>query len=458
MLQLRDPALGVAADGRQRVEFVIETGAHEAASADRGRRFVHQRPLHHLHHFRHRLQPRPEAPQQLAVASFELPAHLLQRPQGLLDGGQVPRRRTPGGDAAGQALQVLDAAKSLPEPSPQFRPVEQFLHRVVAAPNPKFVEQGIKDPLAQLPGSHGGAGGLHHPEQRAVPAAAEAAHQLQVALGILVEHEELGSAVGLQGRQHLDRPGRAVFEVGQDGAGGADPQRPLVLRTLVDAGAVQLLDSGPGEPGVGPRGAVHAGVVVAQAGNGAGMGLRDQQLARLDPSELVGEGGVAAHLGEAEFAGGDVGEGQAVLVAGGDDRHQEVVDLGLETLPLREGAGADDLDDLAPDHALGELGILGLLAHRHLEAGGQELADVRGGGVMGHAAKGHRLAVVAIAAGEGDVEYLGRPFRVLEEHLVEVAEPEKQDGVLVPFLDLQVLVHHGRGACPLHHAPPGAPS
>ena len=186
------------------------------------------------------------------------------------------------------------------------------------------------------------------------------------------------------------------------------------------------------------------------------MGLGNQQLARLNPPQLAGEGGVARHLREAELAGGDVGEREPVFVAGRGHRGQEVVDLGVEPLPLREGARADDLDHLAPHHALGELGVLGLLAHRHLEAGGQELADVRGGGVVRHAAQRHRRAVAVAAAGQGDVEHLGGLFRILEEHFVEVPEPEEQDGVPVPILDLKVLVHHGREPRPLHHVPRGA--
>src|SRR6476620_12449456 len=44
-------------------------------------------------------------------------------------------------------------------------------------------------------------------------------------------------------------------------------------------------------------------------------------------------------------------------------------------------------------------------------------------------------------------------FRVVVEHLVEIAHPKQQDGVLVPGLDLPILLHerrsfsaHGRSA------------
>ena len=39
---------------------------------------------------------------------------------------------------------------------------------------------------------------------------------------------------------------------------------------------------------------------------------------------------------------------------------------------------------------------------------------------------------------------------VFEKHLVEIAEAKKQDGVLVPLLDLEVLLHHRRDLGSVH--------
>ena len=65
--------------------------------------------------------------------------------------------------------------------------------------------------------------------------------------------------------------------------------------------------------------------------------------------------------------------------------------------------------------------------------------DVTVGGVKRQAA--HRDAV---ARGEGEVEQLRAGLRVLEEHLVEIAEPEEQQRVLGQFaFDAAILRHHG---------------
>lgn len=48
--------------------------------------------------------------------------------------------------------------------------------------------------------------------------------------------------------------------------------------------------------------------------------------------------------------------------------------------------------------------------------------------------------------GEGDPEGFGRLTRVLEEQFVEVAHPEKDQGVRLPRLGLEELGHDRRGA------------
>ena len=59
--------------------------------------------------------------------------------------------------------------------------------------------------------------------------------------------------------------------------------------------------------------------------------------------------------------------------------------------------------------------------------------------MIGHAA--HRYAV---APGQGDLEQFGRFLGVGVEHLVEVAETEEQNRLLMATLQFPVLGHHGR--------------
>ena len=107
---------------------------------------------------------------------------------------------------------------------------------------------------------------------------------------------------------------------------------------------------------------------------------------------------------EQELAGGEVDGGEAGLTAPG--RHskpmatQVVVPHPRQAVLIEDGPGSDRLDHLAPDDALGELGILHLLADRHAVPGCDELAQVVGRGLDRDA--GQRDAIAARS--QGDVE------------------------------------------------------
>jgi hypothetical protein len=70
----------------------------------------------------------------------------------------------------------------------------------------------------------------------------------------------------------------------------------------------------------------------------------------------------------------------------------------------------------------------------------EDAGDVAVGGVMRQAAHRH-----AVARGEREVEQLRAGLRVLEKHLVKIAEAEEQQRVLRQFaFDAAILRHHGR--------------
>jgi len=43
-----------------------------------------------------------------------------------------------------------------------------------------------------------------------------------------------------------------------------------------------------------------------------------------------------------------------------------------------------------------------------------------------------------------DVQDLRRVDRVVEEHLIKIADPEKKDAILILTLDFQILLQHRR--------------
>ena len=55
--------------------------------------------------------------------------------------------------------------------------------------------------------------------------------------------------------------------------------------------------------------------------------------------------------------------------------------------------------------------------------------------------------LAAVARGENEIQLARGELCVLVEHLVEVAETEKEDGILILLLDLKILAHHRREVC-----------
>ena len=65
--------------------------------------------------------------------------------------------------------------------------------------------------------------------------------------------------------------------------------------------------------------------------------------------------------------------------------------------------------------------------------------------MIGHAAHGGLFfsGLAPIPGGEGQIQLPGSQLGILVEHLVEVAQTEKQDAVLIVLLDGVVLPLHG---------------
>ena len=122
----------------------------------------------------------------------------------------------------------------------------------------------------------------------------------------------------------------------------------------------------------------------------------------------------------------------------------DVVGLGALQHGGVHGAGGDDADDVPLHQALGQGGVLHLLADGDLVALGDKAGDVAVAGVVGDAA--HRdlvlLVLAPVAGGEGQVQLPAGQLGILVEHLVEVAQAEKEDGILILLLDLLILAHH----------------
>ncbi len=126
----------------------------------------------------------------------------------------------------------------------------------------------------------------------------------------------------------------------------------------------------------------------------------------------------------------------------GRHRHEERRLAGLEIAGVGQRARRHDADDLAPDESLRLSRILDLLADGDAKPLLDEARDVAVGGVEGHAAHRDRAAGrILRTRRQRELERARRREGVLVEHLVEVAHPEKDDGVAVLTLGVEVLPH-----------------
>src|SRR5437899_7369468 len=144
---------------------------------------------------------------------------------------------------------------------------------------------------------------------------------------------------------------------------------------------------------------------------------------------------------EQELAGREIERRQPGRRAPSVDRQQEIVAAALEPVVGEDGAGGDGLDDRAPHEALGELGILHLLADRHAVTEARQPPQVLGRRLDGNTGEGHLRSAAVVARRESEAQFARGELRVVLEHLVEVTHPEEQDGVGVSRLDLAILLH-----------------
>jgi hypothetical protein len=111
----------------------------------------------------------------------------------------------------------------------------------------------------------------------------------------------------------------------------------------------------------------------------------------------------------------------------------------VEALLFDDRPGRDDADDL-PLHEAAAARLLALLADRDGVAGREQSCDVRLARVRGEPAQRRFVRLAAVPRRERQVADARRRDGVVEEHLVEVAEPEEQNGGLMLRLDAEVLL------------------
>ena len=266
--------------------------------------------------------------------------------------------------------------------------------------------------------------------------AAAGIDEVEVALGGGVDQDVVGVFADAGRAKVVAGAAELVDEVVEDGSGGAAGGMEVGAAEAIERVHVEMvLEEGGGV--LGEEGVAFVDHAVGECSELGGLVIGDEELGGGNAGDLVGELAVVRELGDGELTGGVIDTGEAGGFPVAEDGGEVVRALVVEQLEIVDGAGGEDAGDLALDEFPG-CGIGRLLGDGDAFPGLEQAGDVALGGVVGNAAHGG-----AAALGEGDVHDGRGGFGVLEEHLVEVAEPVEEDHVRRQgFPHGLVLGHH----------------
>lgn len=170
---------------------------------------------------------------------------------------------------------------------------------------------------------------------------------------------------------------------------------------------------------------------------------RDQQFAGGHPQDFVDNGRGITAFGQPEGSGGDIQTGQPHIFLMPGNGQNEVVGLCIEEFILHDHSRGDHADHFPFNQAFGGFGILHLITDGHLEPVFDQAGDVALGCPVGDPAHGHGGIVVFVPGSKGNLQHPGGHLGILEKHLVKITHAVEQQGIGIPLLNGEVLLHHG---------------
>ena len=303
------------------------------------------------------------------------------------------------------------------------------------------IAQRVKDPVSEFAAAHWRASAVNRAQQR-VRISATGSDEFEVALAGGVDEHDVVGLTDAEAPDVLDTAAELELQVLQDAARrtkrGAEPLAPKSIERLhfemLREAVLGLIEQKQVtlhrlRTGRAAERLNHLALIVAV-----------EDFAGLESLQLIGELGGVLELGDFELAGGVIDIGEAEFLPLAKHGGEVVRAVRVEQVEVIDRARAEDLrhrplDDLA------RCRLRRLLGDGDAFAGLDELRDVALRRMMRHAAHRHRVAFRQrhIQDGRGDL-------RVLEEQLIKVPQPEKQQHILRKLPpDGEVLLHHGSG-------------
>ena len=314
------------------------------------------------------------------------------------------------------------------------------------------IQQGLFQPAADHAAAHGGVGLVQNPQQAAfLFLAAHGFGQFQIPTGVEIQFHKQSGGIHLQlpdvleiiflDKQQLFQQSAAGPNGGRQSCQTKLPQGHtemgfqqffclLSRKFAVDAfihAATQMLE----------QHLVHVSAANAVA-------LTDN-LGGSETTQFRDGGFHVSADGSKKRAGGNIAEGQTESICLSVDAGDIVVAAFLQHTAFRNGAGGDDPGDVPLYQTFGSGGVFRLLANGDLITLGHQTGDVGLHAVVGNATHGSLLllGLVAIPAGQRQIQFPGGDPGILVKHFIEVAQTEEQQAVLMLLLDGVILPLHG---------------
>ena len=401
-------ALAARGEVTQGVDLLIVARADQAALTQQDGRLVHDRQLDQRAHVLEQVDIAGQLAQHGLSEQGSLLPDLRQAGNSRCQRAQVAAVCCAVSNAADQPLHIEHLFERVGQRGTGDHIVAQRAHRLLAARDVQWVVQRLFQPLADQARAHRGPRPVKHPEQRALfLLGAHGLAKFKVAPRDQVKLHILSLMVDLQVVQCRKAGLLGLTKVIQQ------PTQTLHgLRKVGQPGRVKILNA---EVLHHPRGRALRIKAFLRHGldkrlqpllQKAVEGLRrcgraaDQHLTRGKAAEFAGNILPVIRPGSIYLARCDVGKAYADAALHGKHAPEKVVAVLVQHGGFHDRTRRHAPDDLALDQALGELGVLHLLADRDLVALAHELGDIPFRAVVRHAAHGRTLLQAAVAAGE----------------------------------------------------------
>ena len=341
---------------------------------------------------------------------------------------------------------------------------DRLFQQLAHCAQPLFDFDGVhrrpQQPLPQQPPAHPGPRLIEHRQHGRLRGAARGFDirrehrlgQFQVAHRHRVQHHRIGAVIPGGPVQVIERRPLRLAQVMQNGARRSHRRRPAAQSAAVQRqqsevipqraarvirGEYPFLDLGPHEARRAVRGRRRRQVAGEQ------HLFRRQLLQRPRHFRRI-------HLGHPKLAGRNVHVRHARPSPCRRHRRQVIVFVRPQQARIHRRAWCYHPRQFAPHQRLGQLRVFHLVADGDPVPLLDQPRDVGFRRVVRHAAHRNRRAFFLVARGERDLQVARGDHRVLEEQLVEIAQPEHQKGVRHLLLDAVVLPHQRRRSVSRH--------